>query len=434
MEKNDHRQAMANLSTYRPQKIDNFPDTFIWPQYDGLSVGNLGATAAQALGAMLPNALPPLSNPVVAGMEDGVRQVILLVVDGLGWLQLRRVMENDANSIYHRIADKGCLMPITSTFLSTTNSVLSTIWTGRPPIEHGLLAYELYLREWMMAVEAISFGTPHIPFSATLANWGFNPETFLPVPTIAQLLSVQGILTYQIIAKQFTSTNLSRMHYRGVREVRGHTTASDFWLNLRRTLVEHKQEKFLMGGYWSPVDSLAHMYGPQDESGDMEIRSLSLLMDEVFLKPLSAADRKGTLLIITADHGQIDTPEASAILMQDHPALTDALLMPPVGESRVPFFYVRNGQYATVWNYLNEVFGEDFLFLTREDVLEYGLLGRGKLYAEVPYRLGDIIGIAKGNKHFLRDPALLKKLHGKHGGLTPEEMLVPLMAVRLDAL
>ena len=292
----DQQQAVESLSRFRPRNIRNFPDSFIWPQYEGLCVGNLGATAAQALGAALPHTLPPLSNPAVAEMADGVRQVILLVVDGLGWLQLRRVMENDASSIYHKIADKGCLLPITSTFLSTTNSVLSTIWTGHPPIEHGLLAYEMYLREWMMAVEAISFGTPHIPFSATLADWGFNPESFLPVPTIAQLLSVQGILTYQIIAKQYAQTHLSRMHYRGVREIQSHTTASDFWLNLRRTLVEHKQEKLLMGGYWSPVDTLAHIYGPQDESGDMEIRSLGLLMDSVFLQPLSAPNVRHTFV------------------------------------------------------------------------------------------------------------------------------------------
>jgi len=430
----NHQKAMQHLSSYRPQEIVNFPESFIWPQYDGLCVGNLGATVANSLGAMLPDVLPPLSNPVVAEMAKGIKQVILLVVDGLGWLQLRRVMERDTDSIYHRIADKGCLMPITSTFLSTTNSVLSTIWTGRPPIEHGLLAYELYLREWMMAVEAISFGTPHIPFSATLAEWGFNPEKFLPVPSIAQLLSVQGILTYQVIAKQYTRTNLSRMHYRGVREVRGHATASDFWLNLRRTLVSHKQERLLLGGYWSPVDTLAHIYGPDDESGDMEIRSLGLLMDHVFLKHLSSADREGTLLLITADHGQIYTPKASAILLQDHPLLREALLMPPLGEARVPFFYVRNGQFDTVWNYLHEVFKKDFHFLTREDVLDYGLLGRGMPYKEVPHRLGDIIGIAKGDGYFLRDPALIKKLRGKHGGLSPEEMLVPLMAVRLDAL
>ena len=427
-------KTLHNLYTYRPHKLADFPDSFIWPQYEGLCVGNLGATVASILGAGLPGALPPLLNPLVTQMASGITRVILLVVDGLGWLQLRRNMEAEENTVFHQIADKGCLIPITSGFLSTTNSVLSSIWTGRPPIEHGLLAYEMYMREWMMAVEAISFGTPHIPFDATLAEWGFTPESFLPVPTISQVLSVQGILTYQVISKHYIRTHLSRMHYRGVREVRGHTTASDFWLQLKRTLSAHKQEKSLIGGYWSPVDTLAHTYGPLDVSGQMEIRAFGLLMDQMFFKSLSSADRQGTLLLITADHGQITTPEKSAILVQDHPSLHNSLLMPPVGEARVPFFYVRNGMYDTVWNYLHENFNEDFHFLSRQEVMDSGLLGSGILNPEVPHRLGDIIGIAKENKYFLRDPALAKKLRGKHGGLTPEEMLVPLMAVRLDAL
>jgi hypothetical protein len=430
----DTHQLLHTLRTHRPTSLPDFPDFFIFPYYEGLCVGNLGATAAQILGANVPDVLPPLSYPGVTDLADGIKKVILVVVDGLGWLQLRRIMDNEANSIYHRFEENGCLIPLTSGFLSTTNSVLSMIWTGRPPIEHGLLAYELYLREWMMAVEAISFGTPHIPFSATLAEWGFNPESFLPVPTISQVLSVQGILTYQVTSKYYIHSHLSRMHHRGVREVRGHTTASDFWLNLKRVLAATGRERTLIGGYWSPVDTLAHTYGPLDEACDMEIRSFGLLLNLMFFRNLSAAEKEGVLLLITADHGQITTPEKAAILIQDHPVLHDALLMPPVGEARVPFFYVRNGMYDTVWQYLHATFGDDFYFLSRQDVIDSGLLGRGKMYPEVQHRAGDIVGIAKGDRYFIRDPALAKKLRGKHGGLTPEEMLVPLMAVRLDAV
>ncbi|MDF1514863.1 MAG: alkaline phosphatase family protein [Anaerolineae bacterium] len=430
----DNASILHDLQTYRPDHVTDFPEHFIWPQYQGLCVGNLGATIASILGASLPNGLPPLSIPAVADMAHGVKQVILLVMDGLGWLQLARYMHHHPDSLYHRIADQGILLPLTSGFLSTTNSVLSMIWTGVPPVQHGLLAYELYLREWMMAVEAISFGTPHIPFSATLADWGFVPESFLPVPSMAQVLSVQGVLTYQLTAKQYVRSHLSRMHNRGVREVHSYNSGSDFWLNLRRMLAHCKQEKALIGGYWSLVDTLAHTYGPLDETGDMEIRALELLLDQVFLTPMPVADREGTLVMIIADHGQITTPEQAAVLLPEHPDLANALMMPPVGEARVPFFYPRSGQFETVWQYLHEHFAGDFFFLTREQVLEYGLLGPGDMFPEVEYRLGDIIGIAKGDKYFLRDTALAKKLRGKHGGMSPEEMLVPLMAFRLDAI
>jgi hypothetical protein len=173
--------------------------------------------------------------------------------------------------------------------------------------------------------------------------------------------------------------------------------------------------------------------GPLDESGDAEIKAIALLMEEIFLNRLGPADRKGTLLLLTADHGQVTTPHESAILLDDHPILRDALFLPPLGESRAPFFYVRHGQYETVWDYLHDNLSEHFVFLSRDDVIDCGLLGFGAEYVEVRHRLGDIIGIAKDDSFLVRDGKMAHKMLGRHGGLLPQEMLVPLLALRLDA-
>ena len=421
-----------DLRTYQPAGETRFPADFVWPRYEGLCNGNIAATAASVLGATLPGVLPPLRSDLLDGLLDGVERVIVLVIDALGWEQLQGVMARHNDVVFHQLAEQGRLSPLTTGFLSTTNSVLSMIWTGRPPIEHGLLAYELFLREWSMAVESIGFSSVHEPFANTLLKWEFEPEKFLPVPAIAQTLAAQGIDTYNVTADRFTKTPLSLMHARGTKEVFGHATASDFWLRLRRVLEEHRGERFLLGGYWSLVDTLAHRMGPLDESGDAEIKSIALLMEEIFLNRLDPADREGTLLLMTADHGQITTPPESAILLDDHPRLRDALFLRPLGESRVPFFYVRHGQYATVWDYLHENLAEHFIFLSRDDVIDSGLLGMGKEYVEVRHRLGDIIGIAKDNSFLERSKEHAHKMWGRHGGLLPQEMLVPLLAVRLD--
>jgi hypothetical protein len=423
-----------NLRTYRPDGTPFLPEGFIWPRYEGLSVGNLAGTVGQALGVTLPGVLPPLHGDLLDGLLDGVQRVVLLVIDALGWEQLQGVMARRPDLVFHRLAAQGRLWPITTTFLSTTNSVLSTIHTGRSPVEHGLLAYSMFLREWQMAVESISFSTMHTPFEGTLAEWGFEAEKFLPVPAIGQLLAVQGVASYALTLDAFVKTPLAVMHNRGMQDVFGYATASDFWLTLRR-ILEQRRERCFVSAYWSAVDTLAHRLGPLDESGDAEITSLALLMEEIFLNRLAPADRAGTLLLLTADHGQITTPPESAILLDQHPVLLDALFLPPLGEGRVPFFYVRNGNYETVRRYVDEHFAGQFVFLSQDEVLRSGLLGPGVPSAEVPHRLGDIIGIATGSAHVARDAESLKKkpMLGRHGGLTPQEMLVPLLAVRLDA-
>jgi hypothetical protein len=424
-----------DLRSHRPPAPGSLqlPASFVWPRYEGVSVGNLAGTVAQLLGGTLPDALPPLLPEVLGDLGQGVKRVVLLVMDGLGWLQLRGVMARHAGLIFHRLADAGRLRPITSTFLSTTNSVLSTIWTGRPPLAHGLLGFELYLREWMMAVESIGFSSPFELFSGTLSRWGFDPETFLPVPSLAQLLAPQGIATVSVIHSRFATTPLSRMHFRGAAEVRGHAEGSDFWLTLRRALEHHRGKRMLLSGYWSAVDSLAHKFGPGDETGEAEVWSMASLMEELFLKRLPEKDRAGTLLLLTADHGLVKASRSMTVVFDRHPPLREWLWMRPVGEGRVPFFYVRDGCYQAAWDYLHEHFGEEFVFCSREQLLESGLLGPGAMYAEVPFRLGDIIGIAKGGGGFVGASEDLDRLAGRHGGLSPEEMLVPLLAVRLDA-
>lgn len=430
-----HNDIEHDLRTYRSAEGAGLglPDTFIWPRYEGYSVGNLAATVGKVLGASTPDVLPPLAPEVLGDLGEGVKRVVLLVMDALGWMQLQRAMARHAGLVFHRLAEAGRLRPITTTFLSTTNSVLSCIWTGRPPVEHGLLAFEIFLREWMMAVEAIGFSSPFEMFSNTLMRWGYDPEAFLPVPSIGQILAAQQIATVVVTANQYTATPLSLMHHRGALEVRGYYTASDFWLTLRRTLEQHRGKRMLVGGYWSPVDSLAHKYGPEDESGDAEIWTIGAAMEEIFLNRLAPEDRAGTLLLMTADHGQILTSRRNTVLLSDHPALRDLLWMPPLGEGRVPFFYVRHGAFEAAWDYLHAHFGDLFVFLTREQVLESGLLGSAQPYAEVPFRLGDIIGIAKSDGGFAVSKADLDRLAGRHGALTDREMLVPLLAARLDA-
>jgi hypothetical protein len=406
---------------------------YVMPHYEGLGIANLPATIAALLDAELPGACPPLERGLWADWRDGLQRIILVVVDALGYLQLQAAMSGSRPLVFQRLAEVGRLVPITSTFPSTTNTVLTTLWTGYSPATHGVLAFELYLRELGVAASALFFWPVRYRKRDILTEWGLEADTFVPVPGLAKQLSVQGIDSYALISKAYASSFLSKIHRRGTREVIGFAAAADMWLELPRLIERQKGKKLFVTAYWDTMDGITHRCGPDDDAWSLELAGISSMMELAFLNRLTPAQRRGTLLLITADHGGVQTPPREAVQLGDHPILRDALILPPVGESRVPFLYTRPDTISRAQAYIQENLADAFATLTRNQVLSSGLLGRGEVDGETPYRLGDLVCVAHGSHYLAREKRQLDML-GRHGGLSPSEMLVPLLGVRLDAL
>jgi hypothetical protein len=407
------------------------PDEFLMPHYEGLSIANLSATIAALLGADLPDVLPPLPAALWADMASGVRRVVLVLLDATGYLRFRRLLEADESLSFAHLVKGGRLIPLTSVFPSTTVAALSTLWTGRAPAEHGLLGYALYLQEYGVVADMLGLKPMRGQGRETLVDWGLEPEKFLPVPSLAKLLTPYGITCRLLTRQYYVDSPLSRMLHREVAEKRGYISSSDMWVSIRHLLAQHRHERLLLIAYWGGVDGIAHKYGPTAEAWPAEIRNLAFSLEREFLQPLPPADREGTLLLITADHGQVLAPPEQAVLVTKHPPLWRALALPPSGESRAAYLHVRPGQAEVVRAYLEEQLAGRFVVLDSDTALKAGLLGKGKTAPETPSRIGDLIALARGENSLhwgYKEP----KLRGRHGGLTPEEMLVPLLMVRLD--
>jgi hypothetical protein len=107
------------------------------------------------MGVELEPVLPSYGGPCVSGLvpallgapEDApawvpeagldARQVVLFVLDGLGWDQLQERRE-----IAPTLASMAG-SPITTVVPSTTSTALTSITTGLPPGEHGVIGYRM---------------------------------------------------------------------------------------------------------------------------------------------------------------------------------------------------------------------------------------------------------------------------------------------------
>ena len=110
--------------------------------------------------------------------------------------------------------------------------------------------------------------------------------------------------------------------------------------------------------------------------------------------------------------------------MLEHSALL------PGGEARHVYLYARAGHQAELLAYAQAELGGEFVVLDAKQALAAGLYGDpARLHPDAARRVGEVVLLAKG-PHFLwkRGP---KPLRGLHGSLTADEMLVPLIGLRL---
>lgn len=408
------------------------PPEFVAPNYGGRSIVNVPATIVSLFGGQL--ATPPLDARLVEPFAPGVKRVVLILVDALGYRELLRALERNRHNGFHRLSQRGALLvPITSVFPSTTTAALTSLWSGYTPVEHGFMGYLLFLREFNVRADMIAFSptaTAKVANAELLAA-GLKPEAFLPVPSLPQTLKQYNVPTYNLIEQPYTKSALSRVQIRGQREMKAIVTASDLWGVLRLTIEQHQAERALFVAYWSKLDTIAHIYGPAPEFVLDEIDSFAYSFEHAFLDRLSPQALNGTLFLLTADHGQVETPIAHTVYLRDHPEVRSRLVMDPAGEPRASYLYVRHGEKDAVCAYIQAQLGDRFVVLDAQAALDGGLFGRGIMAPEARHRIGDLIVLPRGN-HILWERHEAPHNLGRHGGLTPPEMLVPLVAARLD--
>ncbi len=400
---------------------------FLFPSYDGYSLLNIPGGICQLMNAPLVGGYP-LAPEILAACGSGIRQIILLIVDGLGLEPFQRYVSRSA-PVWRTRFPQSVLAPLTSLTPSTTSAVLTTLWTGRSPAEHGIVGYELWLKEFGMVTNMIAHSAAsaqHDP--GGLRRSGFIPETFLPVPPLGPYLIRNGVQPYAFMPAGLVHTGLSTMHMADVRVI-PYRSPADLWISMADFTERHVHDRFYAYLYWEEMDSLAHGFGPDDFRLEAEFDLFSQAFEHFFLDRIDPAALKDTLFILTADHGQISAPRSPAYDLHNHPDLTRMLHILPTGENRFAYLYVRPGMLDSVDSYIQQVWPGDFSVVPSELALKTGLFGPGMAAANLPSRIGDGIVIAR-NASYLWWANKENRLVGRHGGLSPQEMLVPFYAIR----
>ncbi len=416
-------QYLSNLTDYHLPGLESCMG-IIHPAYGGQSIANLPASICEFL-EIPPVKSCPLGTEFMKSLGDPCRQIILLVVDGLGLKFFQQFLRQEPWSKWLQTAN---LFPLTSVVPSTTSTALTSLWTGVTPIQHGILGYEIWLKEFGMVANMI-FQSPSAfnGNTGSLQLAGFKPETFLPVPVLGNQFKKYDL---DIIAFQHNSiarSGLSKMLLQDV-DVYGYRTVNDLWVSLRGWMNLHQDDKSYAYAYWGDIDELSHRYGPDDERVVLEFKSFSSLLDG-FLNQICEQGRGDGLFLMTADHGLIRTPRLEKYNLKHHPELMKSLIMQPTGENRLSYLYIHPGREELVRKYIEKEFPGEFCMMKSRELITLGLFGNGPVYTRSLDRLGDWV-ILPNYDAYLWWAERENPLLGRHGGLSSNEMLVPLFALR----
>jgi hypothetical protein len=419
---------LPRLSANRLPDLD-LGEGCVHPHYNGLSILNLPPSICRWLG-VTPLGEETLIPELFTPLGEEYRHIVVVLMDALSFLRFRRWIEAEGLQVWNRLAREGLLAPLTSIAPSTTAAALTSLWTGRSAAVHGIVGYEMWLKEYGIVINSIL----HAPISyqgdaGSLRRTGFNPQEFLGLTPLGAHLARQGVGSFAFQHHSIAPSGLSQMLFPDA-HIYSFNTPADLWVNLRQAFENHAQGRNYFWVYWGEIDRFSHLYGPDDERAFEEFASFSTACERLFLERLNPAARQDSLLILLADHGQIPTQPDPYYDLRNHPSLARRLHILPTGENRLMSLFIRPGQVEAVREYIQRTWPNQFITLDPAYAVSAGLFGPGEPNLRLGDRLGDLLVVAKGSA-YLWWGSKEDHLYGRHGGLSPEEMLVPFLAVRL---
>lgn len=399
----------------------------VTPAYAGPCISNVAGTILHLFGG---EGLRRLPFSVWPGAQPP-RQVALVILDAFGW-QLFQSALADVPPLA-RLAERGQVEVLTSVFSSTTNVALTSLYTGLTPREHGMLGHLLYLREVGLSVDLLRFSLGGELGREIPEARGLKPREFVVAPTLFERLAAGGVAGTALTRYAIKGSALSLIHHEGA-EVLPYVTSSDLVVTLRRWLEREGEAPRFLCAYWDLIDTLSHYYRPDSLEVRAEVAAIFHTLQREVLDALPPAARAGTLLLIVADHGQLPCPPDNAVTIDAHPRLAELLMIPPNGGPRYAYLHPLPGREEAVRAYL-EALPDQFLVLDAAEAMERGLWGLPPTHPEALHRTGPLLALAQGASRFYRAnvPTPILTLQGVHGGLTAEEMLVPFLALPLEA-
>jgi predicted AlkP superfamily pyrophosphatase or phosphodiesterase len=204
------------------------------------------------------------------------------------------------------------------------------------------------------------------------------------------------------------------------------TSYTNTFTKLKSVLLSPSRKRRFLHAYIPDFDSLSHLYGTHSEPTLNCFR----LLDKKIKNFLNSIKSTNTKVIITADHGFLDIKPKNNIWVDDIAGLDDCLSLPLTGEPRVRYCYLKLSKIKDFKRIISSKLSKYCWCFNSEQLITDNFYGLGKPNKKLFDRVGDFVLIMKDGYILKQNLANEKNRHltiGNHGGVTDDEMLVPLI-------
>jgi hypothetical protein len=400
---------------------------FVMPDYDGGGLLNVPATVLDVLGARAAGDAPPLVG-LDPKLREGVRQVVVILADGLGWWQLEMLCDRGHMPFLAELRERARrrdgaqLIEATTVFPSTTAAAITTLNTARTPLEHGNIAYFIWLEEFAQVTAMLRWGPAIKRRGSYFDDPAIDPLQFVQVPSIHARLRERGIASYVVEPEIFRAEAMTRMHAAEATFL-GYVVPSTMGVRLRALLGAPRPS--YVYAYWSGIDTVSHLYGPRSDEAAIEATIFDIALKHA-LADRAAGD---TLVIVTADHGHATTDPDKMLDIVGDQELRALLRNPPAGEPRLVFLHTDRPKQ--VREYIDRKWPGLVTLLDRDELIDAGLFGRGDPMV-ARRRIGEVVVLLDRDlsASIVNVEGQTLRHRGSHGGMTADEMRIPVLAWR----
>ncbi|WP_338067374.1 alkaline phosphatase family protein [Sulfodiicoccus acidiphilus] len=280
---------------------------------------------------------------------------------------------------------------------------MTTIFTAQPPCTHRVVGEKVWSKELAGLINPLRYTYSALKVSNELRDVKREKDLFRLRTFIAESKHVvTAVLPWWLSSSELTSTL-----YGGAEVV----PCYNVWdcLHLFQTSLGKGTLTIL---YLNDVDVLSHKYG----HGTKVVTSAAFQIVEQLRRMSSKIP-----VVLTSDHGFVDV-EKRVFLDQDA-TLSQMLELPPFGEPRALFMNSRFDLKTFLYNRYPKL-----EVMSREEVEAHQLMGQCTDYSRLDFDYVAVpVDLSSYRYRLTEQDNILFK--GEHGGLTSEELEVPLVTL-----